>query len=68
MVGPTKRGSKGHSKEWRKETRFGHAPEHALFVKCNFDVRPAEGIDAGQVMCQVGAAPVKPAEFIIFLS
>ena len=28
--------------------------------------QPAEGIDAGQVVCEVGVAPVKPAEFVIF--
>jgi hypothetical protein len=35
-------------------------------VKCDAETNPAEGIDAGQVLCQVGVAPVKPAEFVIF--
>ena len=30
------------------------------------ETNPAEGIDAGQVVCEIGVAPVKPAEFVIF--
>jgi phage tail sheath protein FI len=35
-------------------------------VKCDDETNPAEGIDAGQVVCEIGVAPVKPAEFVIF--
>ena len=35
-------------------------------MKCDDETNPAEGIDAGQVMCEIGVAPVKPAEFVIF--
>ncbi|WP_454041951.1 phage tail sheath family protein [Cellulosimicrobium sp. Marseille-Q8652] len=52
--------------EWRKGALFGLTPEEAFFVKCDAETNPAEGIDAGQVVCQVGIAPVKPAEFVIF--
>ncbi|WP_307857072.1 phage tail sheath family protein [Pseudarthrobacter albicanus] len=52
--------------EWRKGALFGLTPEQAFFVKCDSETNPAEGIDAGQVVCQVGVAPVKPAEFVIF--
>ena len=52
--------------EWRKGALFGLTPDEAYFVKCDFETNPAEGIDAGQVVCQVGVAPVKPAEFVIF--
>ncbi|MCB7134945.1 phage tail sheath family protein [Cellulosimicrobium marinum] len=52
--------------EWRKGALFGLTPEEAFFVKCDEETNPAEGIDAGQVVCQVGIAPVKPAEFVIF--
>jgi phage tail sheath protein FI len=52
--------------EWRKGALFGLTPEQAFFVKCDEETNPAEGIDAGQVVCQVGVAPVKPAEFVIF--
>lgn len=52
--------------EWRKGALFGSTPDEAFFVKCDSETNPAEGIDAGQVVCLVGVAPVKPAEFVIF--
>lgn len=52
--------------EWRKGALFGLTPDEAFFVKCDDETNPAEGIDAGEVVCQVGVAPVKPAEFVIF--
>jgi phage tail sheath protein FI len=52
--------------EWRKGALFGSTPSEAFFVKCDDETNPAEAIDAGQVMCQIGVAPVKPAEFVIF--
>ena len=52
--------------EWRKGALFGATPDEAFFVKCDDETNPAEGIDAGQVVCLVGVAPVKPAEFVIF--
>lgn len=52
--------------EWRKGALFGMTADEAYFVKCDSETNPAEGIDAGQVVCQVGIAPVKPAEFVIF--
>jgi len=52
--------------EWRKGALFGLTPDEAFFVKCDRETNPAEGIDAGQVVCQIGVAPVKPAEFVVF--
>ena len=52
--------------EWRKGALFGATPDEAFYVKCDRDTNPAEGIDAGQVVCEIGVAPVKPAEFVIF--
>jgi phage tail sheath protein FI len=52
--------------EWRKGALFGLTPDEAFFVKCDRETNPAEGIDLGQVICEVGIAPVKPAEFVIF--
>ena len=52
--------------EWRKGALFGLTPDEAYFVKCDRETNPAEGIDAGQVVCEIGVAPVKPAEFVIF--
>ena len=52
--------------EWRKGALFGDSAEEAFYVKCDDETNPAEGIDAGQVVCEIGVAPVKPAEFVIF--
>jgi uncharacterized protein len=52
--------------EWRKGALFGDTPDEAFYVKCDDETNPAEAIDAGQVLCEVGVAPVKPAEFVIF--
>jgi phage tail sheath protein FI len=52
--------------EWRKGALFGLTPQEAFYVKCDEETNPAEGIDAGQVLCEIGVAPVKPAEFVIF--
>ena len=41
-------------------------PTQAFFVKCDEETNPPEVIEAGQVICEIGIAPVKPAEFVIF--
>jgi uncharacterized protein len=35
-------------------------------VKCDKETNPPELIEAGQVTTEVGIAPVKPAEFVVF--
>ena len=52
--------------EWRRGALFGLTPDEAFYVKCDRETNPAESIDAGQVVCQIGVAPVKPAEFVVF--
>lgn len=52
--------------EWRKGALFGLTPDDAFYVKCDRETNPPESIDAGQVICEVGVAPVKPAEFVVF--
>ncbi len=52
--------------EWRKGALFGATPGEAFFVNCNDETNPAEAIDLGQLTCEIGVAPVKPAEFVIF--
>jgi phage tail sheath protein FI len=51
---------------WRSGALFGTSPNEAFFVKCDDENNPAEGIDLGQVVIDLGIAPVKPAEFVIF--
>lgn len=52
--------------EWRKGALFGATPDEAFYVKCDDETNTRESIDAGQVICQIGVAPVKPAEFVVF--
>ena len=44
----------------------GASPAQAFYVKCDAETNPPEIVEAGQVVCEVGIAPVKPAEFVIF--
>ena len=52
--------------EWRKGALFGLTPDEAFYVKCDNETNPPEIVDAGQLVCEIGVAPVKPAEFVIF--
>jgi uncharacterized protein len=51
---------------WRGGALFGSTPGDAFFVKCDSSTNPQDLIDSGQVNIQIGIAPVKPAEFVIF--
>ncbi len=51
---------------WRDGALFGATAEQAFFVKCDEETNPPESIDMGKVVVEVGIAPVKPAEFVIF--
>ncbi len=51
---------------WRQGALFGSTPEQAFYVKCDSETNPPEVIDAGQLIVEIGMAPVKPAEFVIF--
>jgi phage tail sheath protein FI len=52
--------------QWRAGALFGLTPEQAYFVKCDEELNPKEVRDAGQLVCEIGISPVKPAEFVIF--
>jgi uncharacterized protein len=45
---------------------FGGSPSEAFFVKCDEELNPSDVRDRGQLFIDVGLAPVKPAEFVIF--
>ncbi len=51
---------------WRNGALMGTSPEMAFYVKCDEETNPPEVIDAGQLVVEIGLAPVKPAEFVIF--
>jgi Bacteriophage tail sheath protein len=52
--------------QWRIGALFGSTPEQAFYVKCDSETNPPDTIDAGQVITEIGMAPVKPAEFVVF--
>jgi phage tail sheath protein FI len=54
------------TRTWREGALFGASPEEAFFVKCDAETNPPDVIDAGQLIVEIGVAPVKPAEFVIF--
>ena len=51
---------------WRDGALFGATPGEAFYVKCDAENNPPEVIDAGQLVVEIGIAPVKPAEFVVF--
>jgi uncharacterized protein len=55
------------TRTWREGALFGATPEEAFYVKCDAETNPPDVIEAGQVVIEIGIAPVKPAEFVIFL-
>jgi uncharacterized protein len=51
---------------WRDGALFGATPSDAFIVKCDAELNPPDVRDRGQLVIEVGLAPVKPAEFVIF--
>jgi phage tail sheath protein FI len=50
---------------WRNGALEGIRVEEAFFVKCDRTTMTQTDIDSGRLICVVGVAPVKPAEFVI---
>jgi hypothetical protein len=51
---------------WRDGALMGAKPEEAFFVKADRTTMTQDDIDNGRLICLIGVAPVKPAEFVIF--
>jgi uncharacterized protein len=51
---------------WRSGALQGTTPDQAFFVKCDMTTMTQDDIDNGRLICVIGIAPVKPAEFVIF--
>ena len=51
---------------WRSGALAGSAPSEAFFVDCGRNTMSQDDIDNGRLVCVIGVAPVKPAEFVIF--
>jgi uncharacterized protein len=51
---------------WRMGALIGTTAEQAFFGGCDRSTMTQDDIDNGRLICQIGVAPVKPAEFVIF--
>lgn len=51
---------------WRNGALAGTTTDEAFFVNVGRDTMSQDDIDNGRLICVIGVAPVKPAEFVIF--
>ncbi|MFF4409960.1 phage tail sheath family protein [Streptomyces sp. NPDC001404] len=51
---------------WRQGALYGASPQEGYYVKCDAELNTPDVIDSGQVIVEIGVAPVKPAEFVVF--
>jgi hypothetical protein len=51
---------------WRSGALLGTRPEEAYFVRCDRTTMSQSDLDNGRLICLIGVAPTKPAEFVIF--
>lgn len=52
--------------EWKENRLFGLKPKEAYFVRCDRTTMTQNDIDNGRLICLIGVAPLRPAEFVIF--
>ncbi|GGM96314.1 phage tail sheath subtilisin-like domain-containing protein [Streptomyces fuscichromogenes] len=52
--------------EWKSGALLGAKPEQAYFVRCDASTMTADDLDNGRLICVVGVAAAKPAEFVVF--
>jgi phage tail sheath protein FI len=45
---------------------MGANPDEAFYVKCDRSTMTQSDIDGGKLIVEIGVAPVKPAEFVVF--
>ena len=50
---------------WTLGALVGATKDEAYYVKCDEETNPPEARDAGQLLCEIGISPVKPAEYIV---
>lgn len=51
---------------WREGALVGNSPAQAYYVKCDQDLNTPQTMLLGRLYVEVGVAPVRPAEFVIF--
>jgi hypothetical protein len=51
---------------WRNGALPGAKEEHAFYVRCDRTTMTADDILNGRLVCEIGIAPTRPVEFVIF--
>jgi phage tail sheath protein FI len=52
--------------EWVSGALLGATPKEAFFVLCDRSTMTQNDLDNGRLICLIGVAAIKPAEFVIF--
>jgi phage tail sheath protein FI len=52
--------------EWRNGALLGTTTEEAYFVRCDRSTMTQNDLDNGRLVCLIGVAIIRPAEFVIF--
>jgi phage tail sheath protein FI len=52
--------------EFQMGALLGDKPDKAYFVRCDRSTMTQNDLDNGRLVCLVGVAPLRPAEFVIF--
>ena len=52
--------------QWRLGALFGKTEQEAFFITCDRTTMSQDDILNGRLICEIGIAPVRPAEFVIF--
>jgi len=52
--------------EWQNGALLGDKPDRSFFVKCDRSTMTQNDLDNGRLVCLIGVAPLRPAEFVIF--
>lgn len=52
--------------QWRAGALFGRTEQEAFFITCDRTTMSQDDILNGRLICEIGIAPVRPAEFVIF--
>jgi len=52
--------------EWKSGALLGATPAQAYFVKCDASTMTQDDLDNGRLICLIGVAAARPAEFVIF--
>jgi uncharacterized protein len=52
--------------QWRGGALLGRTPEDAFYVRCDESTMTADDVQNGRLICDIGVAIVRPAEFVIF--